>query len=93
MNTKFFTGAGDAGETGFGQKKISKDDALFDVLGGLDAVNAFTGWCAVCKCAFRRARKQSFIQIVFVREKLYKTFDLTYNSNSYFPKEGCNEST
>lgn len=47
MNTKFFTGVGDAGESGFGQKKIPKDDVLFDALGGLDAVNACTGWCAV----------------------------------------------
>lgn len=47
MNTKFFTGAGDVGESGFGQKKILKDDVLFDALGGLDTVNAYTGWCAV----------------------------------------------
>lgn len=47
MNTKFFTGVGDAGESGFGQKKISKDDVLFGALGALDAVNALSGWSAV----------------------------------------------
>ncbi len=47
MNTKFFTGAGDAGESRFGQKRMPKDEALFDALGSLDAVNALTGWCVV----------------------------------------------
>lgn len=45
MHTQFFTGTGDAGESRFGQKRVPKDDALFDALGALDAVNALTGWC------------------------------------------------
>lgn len=38
---------GDEGVSGFGNKKLPKDDVLFDALGTLDAVNALTGWCAV----------------------------------------------
>ena len=47
MNTLFFTRDGDSGKSGFGAKKIKKDDALFDALGALDSVNSLVGWCAV----------------------------------------------
>ena len=47
MNTLFFTREGDSGKSGFGAKKIKKDDALFDALGALDSVNSLVGWCAV----------------------------------------------
>ncbi|MCX6788313.1 MAG: cob(I)yrinic acid a,c-diamide adenosyltransferase [Candidatus Jorgensenbacteria bacterium] len=47
MNTQFFTGVGDTGESQLGQKRISKDNPLFDVLGAFDELNAFSGWCVV----------------------------------------------
>ena len=46
MRTIFFTREGDSGKSGFGAKKIKKDDELFDALGALDAVNSLMGWCA-----------------------------------------------
>jgi len=68
MNTKFFTGAGDAGESGFGQKKIPKDDALFDVLGSLDAINTFTGWSAVEASRMKNATPRIAEIEIYLRE-------------------------
>jgi len=45
MKTKFFTGKGDKGQSAFGKKKLPKDDILFDVLGSLDELNSWTGFC------------------------------------------------
>lgn len=47
MRTKFYTGKGDKGSVKFGNKEISKDDILFDVLGGIDDLNAWVGFCRV----------------------------------------------
>jgi len=47
MKTKFFTGKGDKGQSAFGKKKLPKDDALFDVLGNLDELNSWVGFCGV----------------------------------------------
>jgi len=47
MNTKFFTGEGDNGESKMGNQKISKGDLVFDVLGGLDELNSWIGFCRV----------------------------------------------
>lgn len=54
MRTKFFTGEGDEGEstvgpsTGSGQpRKISKSSSLIELLGGLDELNSWIGFCRV----------------------------------------------
>ncbi len=47
MNTKFFTGDGDQGESKMGKEKISKSDLVFDVLGGLDELNSWIGFSKV----------------------------------------------
>lgn len=43
--TKFFTGKGDGGVSKMGKCKITKDDALFQLLGGLDELNSWIGFC------------------------------------------------
>ncbi len=47
MKTRFFTGRGDKGQSAFGNKRIAKDDALFELLGNLDELNSWLGLCAV----------------------------------------------
>ena len=47
MRTKFFTGEGDRGDSKIGGKKISKSNALIDLLGGLDELNSWVGLCRV----------------------------------------------
>ena len=45
MKTRFYTGKGDKGQSAFGKKKLPKDDMLFGVLGNLDELNSWTGFC------------------------------------------------
>ena len=45
MKTKYYTGKGDKGIVKVGKKKIDKGDKLFDVLGGIDDLNAWIGLC------------------------------------------------
>ncbi|MCP6720052.1 MAG: cob(I)yrinic acid a,c-diamide adenosyltransferase [Patescibacteria group bacterium] len=47
MRTKFFTGEGDRGESEVRGKKISKSNTLIDLLGGLDELNSWVGFCRV----------------------------------------------
>lgn len=47
MKTRFFTGRGDKGQSAFGNKRIAKDDALFELLGNLDELNSWLGLCTV----------------------------------------------
>ena len=47
MRTKFFTGEGDRGDSKIGGKKISKSNKLIDLLGGLDELNSWVGFCRV----------------------------------------------
>lgn len=47
MRTKFFTGVGDAGKSKIGKLEISKADFLFEVLGSLDELNSWLGFCRV----------------------------------------------
>lgn len=44
--TRFFTRQGDQGSTLMGRKKLSKDNRVFEALGGLDELNS---WLAVCR--------------------------------------------
>lgn len=43
--TKFYTGEGDGGKSKMGNKKINKNDSLFWLLGGLDELNSWLGFC------------------------------------------------
>ncbi len=45
MNTVFYTGRGDGGESSFGNKKLPKSDPLFELLGNLDELNSLVGVC------------------------------------------------
>lgn len=45
MNTPFFTGRGDGGESAYGNRRLRKDDALFALLGDLDELNSWVGFC------------------------------------------------
>lgn len=50
MNTRFFTGAGDGGESKVSGKTYGKEDAVFEALGTMDSVNAYLGLCRT-ECA------------------------------------------
>jgi len=43
--TKFYTKKGDDGCVVIGEKKLPKDDMVFDLLGELDYINSFLGLC------------------------------------------------
>ncbi len=47
MQTVFFTGKGDGGESVVGKKKIGKDDAVLGFLGSLDELNSIVGWSGI----------------------------------------------
>ena len=47
MKTQFFTGKGDQGKSSFGNRRLEKDDALFELLGNLDELNSWFGLCRV----------------------------------------------
>lgn len=48
MKTIFFTGNGDNGKSVMGKKNISKSDSLFSLLGALDELNSWIGFCVAC---------------------------------------------
>lgn len=48
MNTLFFTRNGDNGKSAMGKKNISKSDTLFALLGALDELNSWIGFCVAC---------------------------------------------
>lgn len=43
--TIFFTGKGDGGKSSLGEKRVSKDEKLFELLGDLDLLNSWLGLC------------------------------------------------
>jgi len=47
-NTLFFTRNGDNGKSAMGKKNISKSDSLFTLLGALDELNSWIGFCVAC---------------------------------------------
>ncbi len=44
----FFTGNGDSGKSVMGKKSIPKSDSLFVLLGTLDELNSWIGFCSTC---------------------------------------------
>lgn len=55
----FFTGRGDDGKSVMGKKNISKGDSLFALLGALDELNSWIGFCVACE----RGKLESTIDI------------------------------
>ena len=45
QKTKFYTGVGDGGRSKMGHKSLSKDSPAFWVLGNLDELNSWIGFC------------------------------------------------
>ncbi len=51
MKTNFYTGRGDGGKSLHGNKRLSKGDLLFEVLGNLDEFNS---WLGVCRASLEK---------------------------------------
>ncbi len=66
--TRFYTRRGDHGITIMGSKKLSKDDPLFDALGGLDELNS---WLAVCRSSIGNKSKDISKLILAIQETLF----------------------
>jgi cob(I)alamin adenosyltransferase len=47
MKTRFFTGEGDKGDSKINNRSVSKSSALIELLGGLDELNSWLGFCRV----------------------------------------------
>lgn len=47
VKTKFYTGEGDKGESKVNNQSVSKSSALIELLGGLDELNSWLGFCRV----------------------------------------------
>jgi cob(I)alamin adenosyltransferase len=69
MNTLFFTGVGDDGKSSMGKKKIPKSDSLFALLGALDELNSWIGFCSVCD----RGKPQHHIDVENILSRLQET--------------------
>ncbi len=70
---KIATKTGDDGSTGlFGGRRISKSSSVVDVLGCLDELQTFVGWCKVCA---KEAKNESGAKIA---NHLYKIQDDLY---------------
>lgn len=63
-NTKFFTGKGDEGESSVGPRKVSKSDPLLELLGGVDELNSWLGFCRVEAKKFSDSKIEVAIAIV-----------------------------
>ena len=50
---RFYTGKGDKGKTWLAGKIVSKNDLIFDCLGGLDELNS---WLGVCRAEANKSR-------------------------------------
>ncbi len=74
MNTVFFTGNGDGGESVVGKKRVEKDHPVLGFLASLDELNSVIGWCrstadksedvedrVSCATALRRIQELLFI--------------------------------
>lgn len=47
MRTKFFTGEGDDGQSRVGRIRFKKSEPFFDLIGDLDELNSWLGFCRV----------------------------------------------
>ncbi len=67
MNTIFYTGRGDEGESLFGKKELPKSDALFELLGNLDELNSLVGVCRANPSDFDAVLKR-VQEVVFIAQ-------------------------
>jgi len=73
MKTKFYTGKGDKGKSEIGKKKISKDDVLFDVLGSIDELNSWIGFCGVEAEKFSKKNRKKAVNVFSVLKDIQET--------------------
>lgn len=74
MKTNFYTGRGDGGKSLFGGKRLPKSSPLFDVLGDLDELNSWLGFCrsGLNKKNNFKIKKFSLDEIlIFVEESMF----------------------
>ncbi len=74
MKTNFYTGRGDGGKSLFGGKRLPKSSQLFDVLGDLDELNSWLGFCrsGLCKKNDFKLKKVSLDDIlIFIEESMF----------------------
>ena len=67
MKTKFFTCLGDKGRSRIGKKNLLKSDLVFELLGDLDELNSWLGFCRA-ELHENRKEKQELNLVVFIRE-------------------------
>ena len=75
---KYYTAKGDGGTTRLFNcpqgARLSKGDVIFEVLGGVDELNSFVGWCrAVAKrSSLQEAKRTKFLDtLLFIQEDLF----------------------
>src|SRR3989344_1931638 len=75
---KYYTAKGDGGTTRLFNcpqgARLSKGDIIFEVLGGVDELNSFVGWCrAVAKrSSLQEAKRTKFLDtLLFIQEDLF----------------------
>ena len=83
MKTQFFTGRGDKGQSAFGKKKLPKDDVLFDVLGNLDELNSWTGFCRTEASADIRAILKEIQETLFMVQADVAAAGFNYKAKSF----------
>jgi len=75
---KYYTAKGDVGTTKLFNcpqgVRLSKGSGIFEVLGGVDELNCFVGWCRAVaeRSSFQGAKRAEFLDILFaVQEDLF----------------------
>ena len=61
MRTKFYTRRGDGGASLMGTKMLDKDSPIFHLLGGLDELNS---WLGFCRAGIKDARLKNFANFI-----------------------------
>lgn len=75
---KYYTAKGDGGTTRLFNcpqgVRLSKGDGIFEVLGGVDELNCFIGWCRAVaeRSSFQGAKRAEFLEVLkMVQEDLF----------------------
>lgn len=69
--TKFYTGRGDGGMSSVGAGKIPKNDKIFELLGGLDELNSWLGFCQVAVDSAASQFKEVSAAIARVQQDIF----------------------
>ena len=78
-----YTGKGDKGQSAFGKKELPKDDVLFDVLGNLDELNSWTGFCRTEASADIRAILKEIQETLFMVQADVAAAGFNYKAKSF----------